>query len=41
MRTQFNQDFIPIQQKGHRIPVHLRRRGTKQNNRSKTHCKVN
>ena len=26
MRTQFNQDFIPIQQKGRRIPVHLQER---------------
>ena len=23
MKTQFSQDFIPIQQKGRRIPVHL------------------
>ena len=26
MRTHFNQDFIPIQQKGRRIPVHLQER---------------
>ena len=26
IRTQFNQDFIPIQQKGRRIPVHLQER---------------
>ena len=26
MKTQFNQDFMPIQQKGRRIPVHLQER---------------
>ena len=26
MKTQFNQDFKPIQQKGRRIPVHLQER---------------
>ena len=26
MKTQFNQDFMPIQQKGQRIPVHLQER---------------
>ena len=26
MKTQFSQDFVPIQQKGRRIPVHLQER---------------
>ena len=26
MKTQFSQDFMPIQQKGRRIPVHLQER---------------
>ena len=26
MKTQFNQEFLPIQQKGRRIPVHLQER---------------
>ena len=30
MRTQFNKRFIPIQQKGRRVPVHLQERVDKE-----------
>ena len=32
MRTQFNNDFIPVQQKGRRVPVHLHDRVEKELN---------
>ena len=30
MRTQFNKEFIPVQQKGRRVPVHLQERVEKE-----------
>ena len=33
MRTQFNKEFIPVQQKGRRVPVHLQERVEKELNK--------
>ena len=33
MRTQFKEEFIPVQQKGRRVPVHLQKRVEKKLNK--------
>ena len=33
MRTQFNKEFIPVQQKGRRVPIHLQERVEKDLNK--------
>ena len=33
MRTQFNEEFVPVQQKGRRVPVHLKERVEKELNK--------
>ena len=44
MRTQFNKEFVPVQQKGRRVPVHLQERVGKELNKlmdqKQTHRKI-